>query len=114
MNLTLQTMVLLLSIIVLLFQYLNINYIRFLNNMNKNIKHKNRAIILNNVNREIIEINLSQKDIQSLLRFRRVLSCDISNAKPFDENNYLIIKVLYEDNNSMHIYGGHMFVFENN
>lgn len=82
--------------------------------MYKNVKSKNKAIILNNINREIIEIKLSQKDIQSLLRFRRILSSDISNAKPFDENIFLKIKVLYEDNNYMQLFGGQMFVFENN
>jgi hypothetical protein len=82
--------------------------------MYKNIKNKNKAIILNNINREIIEIKLSQKDIRSLLRFKRILSSDISYAKPFGENNFLKIKVLYEDNNYMQLYGGQMFVFENN
>jgi hypothetical protein len=82
--------------------------------MYKNVKSKNKAIILNNINREIIEIKLSQKDIQSLLRFRQILYSDISNAKPFDENIFLKIKVLYEDNNYMLLFGGQMFVFENN
>lgn len=82
--------------------------------MYKNIKSKSKAIILNNINREIIEIKLSQKDIQSLLRFRLILTSDLSKVRPFDENNVLKIKVLYEDNNYIQLYGGHMLVYENN
>jgi len=87
---------------------------KILNKMYKNIKSKSKAIILNNINREIIEIKLSQKDIQSLLRFRLILTSDLSKVRPFDENNVLKIKVLYEDNNYIQLYGGHMLVYENN
>jgi len=78
------------------------------------IKSSNRAYILNNINQEVIEIKLSQKDIKTLLRFRKIFNSDISNTKPFDENNLVKIKIIYAGNNYMLMFGGQMFVYENN
>lgn len=72
------------------------------------------AHILNCINQETIEIELSEYDIKTLLRFRKIFSGNISDTKPFDEFNIIKIKIYYGNFNWIQLFGGQMFISENN
>ncbi len=82
--------------------------------MKRKLKIQRRAYIQNNINQEIIEVELSQKDVQTILRYKRVLCNNLSKTKIFDDSIIMKIEVVHMDKNILNTFGGQVFIYENN
>jgi hypothetical protein len=82
--------------------------------MKRIIKNTDTAYIKNDINEEVIEVKLSQKDMYNILRYRRVLSNDISRANAYNDSSIIKMKVNYGNNNYIELSGEQIFIYENN